>query len=244
LLTGLVLYPLARAGEVLRFYDEFASTVPDEINSAAALATLPDGTAVVGIAAAYNGPLDAGAKALEPLRHLGEPIMLQIEPKSYVQVQHWLDPFVPEGLQYYETAHFMRHIPSGAVEVLADAYARASSPHNLLFFQQLGNATNRVPADATAFGHRDAKYALVIVSAWSEAADSERHVAWARGVRAATASHATGGIYVNAIGQPGEWGTDVVRSAYGSNYRRLSELKRKYDPDNLFRHNQNIPPSA
>jgi FAD/FMN-containing dehydrogenase len=244
LLTGLAMYPLARAGEVLRAYDEFASTVPDELTSAAAFATLPDGTAVVGIAAAYNGPLDAGETALQPLQRLGAPLVLEIEPKSYARVQRWLEPFTPEGLQYYETAHLMRQIPSGLAEVLADAYARASSPRNLILFQQLGNAANRVPADATAFGHRDAKYSLIIVSAWDEADAAPPHQAWARGVRAASAPYATGGVYVNAIGQPSDSGSGVVRSAYGRNYQRLAELKRKYDPSNLFRHNQNILPSA
>ncbi len=244
LLTAMALYPLARAGEVLRFYHEFASTVPDEINSAAAFATLPDGTPVVGVAAAYNGPLDAGEQALQPLQRLADPIMLQVEPRPYQQVQRWLQPFTPEGLQYFETAHFVRDIPSGLIEVLADAYAAPSSPRNLMLFQQLGNAANRVPVDATAFGHRDARYALVIISGWTEPDQAHRHPTWARGVRTASAPFATGGVYVNAIGQASDSGAAVVRSAYGPNYQRLAELKRRYDPGNLFRHNQNIAPAT
>ncbi len=206
LLTVLAMYPLARAGEVLRFYDEFASTSPDEINTAAACATLPDGTPVVGIAVAYNGPLDAGEKAFERLQRLSDPIMLHVEPKPYIQVQQWLDPFTPEGLQYFETAHFLRQIPSRLVDALVDAYEATSSPRNLLLFQQLGNAANRVPVDATAFGHRDARYALVILSAWSDPEDGHRHATWARDVRTASAPFATGGVYVNAIGQPSDSG--------------------------------------
>jgi FAD/FMN-containing dehydrogenase len=242
LMTCLAFYPLDRAVEILSLYDEFAASVPDEINSAAGVGTLPEGP-VVAIAAAYNGPLDAGERALQPLRRFGEPLMLQVQPMPYVQVQHWLDAFTPEGQQYFETAHFMRDIPDGASEALLDAYHHTSSPGNLLFFQQLGNATNRVPTDATAFGHRDARYALILIAQWSDHAETARHAEWTRALRTATAPYATGGIYVNAIGRPTDSGSEIVRSAFGPNYKRLSELKRAYDPRNLFRHNQNITPT-
>jgi hypothetical protein len=238
LVTCLALYPLDRARDVLRFYDDFAHTVPDEVNTMAALATLPDGP-VVAIAAAFNGPPSAGEQAMERVRRFGEPLAVQVQSTPYVEVQHWLDPFLPEG-HYFETGHFMREIAPGAAEAVADAYARASSPGNLLVLQQLGNAANRVAPDATAFAHRDAMYSLVIISRWSDPATSALHHTWARDLRAATAGYATGGIYVNALGTPADSGAEVVRSAYGSNYPRLLELKRIYDPGNLFRHNQNI----
>src|SRR5262249_42406398 len=243
LLTALALYPLEQTRAVLRFYEEFANSIPDEVNTAAALATLPDGPAVTAIAAAYTGDLAAGEKALERLRRFGKPIDLQVAPMSYVQLQHWLDPFFPDGYHYYAAGPMMRNIPDEAADLMLEHYRTASSAGNLFVFQQLGNAANRVPNDATAFSHRDAKWDYVIVARWSDPAESETHFAWTRGVREALAPYATGGVYVNAVGLETEDGADIVRSAYGANYPRLARIKKKYDPSNLFRHNQNILPA-
>jgi FAD/FMN-containing dehydrogenase len=242
LLTSLVAYPLAQTRDVLRSYHEFASTVPDEVNTAAALGHLPGGgPPVVAIAAAYNGPLDTGEAVLRPLQRFGEPMLVQVEARPYIQVQHWLDPFLPEG-QWYETGHFMTDIPDGAASALLEAYANTSSPGNLVIFQQLGNAANRVPRDATAFAHRDARYALVIAAGWSEPAEAEVHYGWARALRTAVAPFATGGVYINMVGREAEYGAEMVRSAFGAHHTRLAALKQQYDPGNLFRHNQNIVP--
>jgi FAD/FMN-containing dehydrogenase len=126
---------------------------------------------------------------------------------------------------------------------MLDYYLKASSPGNILLLHQLGNAANRVPNDATAFGHRGAKWAFVIISCWADPSESEVHFAWSREVRQATAPYATGGVYVNNIGRQGEGGAESVSSAYGGNYARLAEVKKRYDPGNLFRHNQNIAPA-
>jgi FAD/FMN-containing dehydrogenase len=242
LLTSLTAYPLAQAREVLRFYDEFAGTVPDEVTTAAALGHLPGGgPPVVAITAVYNGPLDRGEVVLRPLQQFGAPLLAQTEPMPYVQVQHWLDAFTPEG-QWYETGHFMKDIPDGAADSLLEAYTHASSPGNLVIFLQLGNAANRVPHDATAFAHRDAKYALIVMARWSDPAESDVHFAWARALRDAVAPHATGGVYVNVLGREADSGATTVRSAFGAHHARLAALKTRYDPGNLFRHNQNIVP--
>jgi FAD/FMN-containing dehydrogenase len=242
LLTSLNIHPLSEAVGALRFFDDWAHTVPDEVTAAAALGHLPGGgPAVVALAAVYNGDLKKGEEVLRPLSQFGSPIMSQVETQPYVQVQHWLDAFTPEG-QWYETGHFLRDIPEAAAEAMMEGNAKASSPGNLQIIQSLGNAANRVPRDATAFAHRDARYGLVIAARWDDPAESEVHFAWARDLRTAVAPYATGGIYVNAVGKVDEYGADVVRSAYGSNHARLATLKTKYDPGNLFRHNQNIEP--
>jgi FAD/FMN-containing dehydrogenase len=243
LLTALVIYPLEQANDVLRFYHEFACSVPDELNTAAAVLTLPDGgPPVVGIAGCYNGDLRKGEAVFKPLRQFGQPLDVQIGPMSYLQVQHWLDPFFPEGFHYFETGHFMVDIAEAAADTLRDAYERTSSPGNVFVFQQQGNAVNRVPTEATAFAHRGAKYFLVIAARWADPAESVTHAAWARAARQALVPYATGGIYVNAIGREPDEGAEMVRSAYGSTYQRLVEVKKTYDPINVFRHNQNIRP--
>jgi hypothetical protein len=180
LLVGLVIFPLDRAREVLQFYNEFASSIPDELNTASGLATLEDGTPAVAIVGCYNGPLAEGEKVLRPLKEMSQPIMAQFAPMPYVQVQHLLDPFTPEGHQYYEKAHFITDIRDGVIDALIESYRTASSPGNLLVFQQQGNATNRVPQDATAYSHRDARYNLILIARWSDPGESEIHFKWTR----------------------------------------------------------------
>jgi FAD/FMN-containing dehydrogenase len=244
LLVGLVIFPLEQAMEVLRFYHEFASSIPDEVNTASGLATLEDGTPAVAIVACYNGPLDEGEKVLEPLRKLGQPIMAQFGPLPYVQVQHMLDPFTPEGNQYYEKGHFIVDITDGAIDALVESYRNTSSPGNLLIFQQQGNAVNRVPQDVTAYSHRDARYNLILIARWADPGESEIHFRWTRELWEELAPYSTGGVYVNNVGSEADDGATMIRSAYGANYPRLAQVKAKYDPTNFFRHNQNIKPAV
>jgi FAD/FMN-containing dehydrogenase len=242
LLVGVVIFPLDRAREVLQFYNEFASSIPDELNTASGLATLEDGTPAVAIVACYNGPLEEGEKVLEPLRQIGQPIMAQFDSMPYVQVQHLLDPFVPEGHQYYEKGHFITDIRDGAIDALIESYRTTSSPGNLLVFQQQGNAANRVSQDATAYSHRDARYNLILIARWSDPGESEIHFKWTRDLWEKLVPYSTGGVYVNNVGSEADDGATMIRSAYGANYQRLAAIKQKYDPNNLFRHNQNIRP--
>jgi FAD/FMN-containing dehydrogenase len=244
LLVGLVVFPLDKAKEVLRFYHEFASAAPDELNTASALVTLQDGTPAVGVIACYNGSLEEGKKVIKPLQAFGQPLLAQFDPMPYVQVQHLLDPFAPEEHQYYAKAHFVTDISDGAIDALIEAYRQTSSPGNLLVFQQQGNTVSRVPRDATAYAHRDARYNLVLIACWTDPGESEIHVRWTRDLWEGLVPYSTGGVYVNDIGSEADDGAAMIRSAYGANYPRLVEMKSKYDPANLFRHNQNIRPMA
>jgi FAD/FMN-containing dehydrogenase len=198
----------------------------------------------VAIVACYNGPLDEGEKVLEPLRKIGQPIMAQFGPMPYVQVQHLLDPFTPEGHQYYEKTHFISDISDGAIDALVESYRNTSSPGNLLVLQQQGNATNRVAPEATAFSHRDARYVLILIARWADPGESEIHFKWTRDLWEDLVPHTTGGVYVNSVGSEAADGATMIRSAYGANYPRLAQVKNKYDPTNLFRHNQNIKPEV
>jgi FAD/FMN-containing dehydrogenase len=240
--VGVVIFPLDRAREVLKFYNEFASSIPDELNTASGLATLEDGTPAVAIVACYNGPLEEGEKVLEPLRQIGQPIMAQFESMSYVQVQHLLDPFTPDGHQYYEKGHFITDIRDGAIDAMIESYRTTSSPGNLLVLQQQGNVANRVSQDATAYSHREARYNLILIARWSDPGESEIHFKWTRDLWEKLVPYSTGGVYVNNVGSEADDGATMIRSAYGANYQRLAAIKQKYDPTNLFRHNQNIRP--
>jgi FAD/FMN-containing dehydrogenase len=244
LLAGLILYPLAQAKDVLQFYHEYASSAPDALNTACGLLNLPDGTPAAAIGVCYNGALTEGEKAMRPLQKLGTPLADHIAPISYLAVQHLLDDATPEGNQYYEKAHFMRDIPAGAMDVMLEYFQNAPSPLSVPVFQQLGNAANRVAPDATAFGHRDARYNLILIADWTAPRDTEVNVTWTRELWEALRPYATGGVYVNNIGREADGDGALLRAAYGTNYQRLAAIKHTYDPANLFRHNQNITPVA
>jgi len=244
LVAGIAVYPFAHATAVLRFYRELAVTTPDALNTACALQTLPDGTRVVGIGVCYNGPPAEAERVLQPFQGLGTPLLTTIQPRSYYQVQHLLDGVTPAGHQYYGKSHFMARLDDAAIDTLLAHFAQVSSPLSVVVFQQLGNAANRVPAAATAFGHRDARYNLNLIGQWTERAEAARHIQWVRTLWEALVPYSTGGVYVTNVGSAAEEGTAVMRAAYGANYERLVALKQQYDPHNLFRHNQNINPAV
>jgi hypothetical protein len=175
---------------------------------------------------------------------LGIPLADHIAPMAYLAVQHLLDNATPEGNQYYEKSHFMRDIPAGAIGVMIEHFRQAPSPLSMPVFQQLGNAANRVAPDATAFGHRDTRYNLILLTDWAAPRDTEVNVTWTRELWEALRPYATGGVYVNNIGQEADGDGALFHAAYGGNYPRLAVMKHTYDPANLFRHNQNIQPAG
>ena len=244
LLVGLLIFPIDNAKRVLEFYNQFASNIPDELNTAAGLATLEDGTPVVALVGCYNGPIEDGEKCIKSFQELGEPIVNHVGPMPYQDVQHLFDVFTPDGKQYYEKAHFITEIPDGVIDTLIDAYKNTSSPGNILILQQQGNAANRVPQDAMAYSHRDARYNLLLIASWSDPGESEIHVKWTRDLWEALVPYSTGGTYINNVGREVDEGPDMMRSVFGANYPKLVELKNKYDPENFFRHNQNIKPTV
>ena len=205
--------------------------------------TLPDGTRVVGIGVCYNGPEAAAAKALQPFQQLGPPLLTTVQPRSYQEVQHLLDGVTPAGHQYYGKSHFMTGLEDGAIETLLAHFAQVSSPLSVVVFQQLGHAANRIPVEATAFGHRAARYNLNLIGQWTVRGEAERHIQWVRTVWQALVPYGTGGVYASNVGSEADEGVAGLRAAYGVNYERLRVVKQQYDPSNFFRHNQNITPA-
>ena len=146
LLAGMVLHPFTKAKEALAYYRDFAKAIPDEVNTMGGLLTSPDGDLMAVIAVCYNGSLDAGERVLRPLREFGPPVADQIRPMAYREVQTQLDAAAVRGRRYYFKSSFMRSISDDAIDALIDRFANVPSPHTLVFFQQLGNAANRVGA--------------------------------------------------------------------------------------------------
>ena len=241
-LGGFVMHPAPKAKEVLKFYDEFNRSVPDELTTFAGLLHSPHGDPVVGIGGVYHGPLDVGEEVLRPMKEYGPPVEDMLGPMPYTAVQTMLDQSAPPGWRYYDKACYMSNLSGDAIAVLVKHFSAVPSPHSVILLFQLGGAVSRVPKDQTAYFHRDAVYHLEIISAWQDPSEDEKNVRWVRELFEELGPFGSKGVYVNALGDEG--GERVV-AAYGApTYQRLTDLKNKYDPTNLFRLNQNIKPTA
>jgi len=241
-LAGMLLYPFAKAKEALAYYRDFAKAVPDEVNTMGGLLTSPDGDLMAVIAVCYNGSLDAGERVLRPLREFGPPVADQIRPMAYREVQTQLDAAAVRGRRYYIKSSFMRSISDDAIDALIDRFANVPSPHTLVFFQQLGNAANRIGMQETAFSQRDALCEWGCLSSWVDPAADGMNIGWTRALAEAMQPFSSGGAYITQMGVEAEEGADRIKDAFGPNYEQLVALKNKYDPTNLFRHNQNVKP--
>jgi FAD/FMN-containing dehydrogenase len=243
-LGGMVLYPFEKATEALAFYRDFSKAIPDEVNTIGGLLTSPDGVPVVAIAVCYNGSLDVGEKVLRPLREFGPPLADQIHPIAYRDMQTLLDAATVRGRRYYIKSSFMQSISDDAIDTLVARFATVPSPFTLVFFQQLGNAANRVGVGETAFSHRHALYEWGCLSSWLDPAADGVNIRWSRDLAEAMQPFSSGGAYITQMGIEAEEGAEPIKAAYGANYERLVTLKNTYDPTNLFRHNQNIRPTV
>jgi FAD/FMN-containing dehydrogenase len=241
LLAGPVFHPFSEAAKVLGFYQEFVQGVPDELTTAAALLHTPEGMPVAAMVGCWNGPFDAGERVLRPMREFGPPMADEIQPMPYAAIQSALDAAFPVGGRYYLKGCLMGEVTEEAIAVLVDHYARVPSPGTVVVLQQLGNAANRVDPAATAFSHRNARYDLVVIPAWNDPADDERHIRWARELHAAIEPFSLHALYVNGVGDDDQTG-DVRTAFRAETFQRLAALKTKFDPTNFLRLNPNIPP--
>jgi FAD/FMN-containing dehydrogenase len=238
-LAGSLVYEWKRVRDALRLYAEFSATAPDALCADAAMVTMPDGNHGFAISAFYAGPMDDGERVLRPLRQALPPVADRIGPISYVQLQKAGDASFPRGHRFYWKAQFLRQITEEAAHALINRFPSVPSPQSFFVFQQVGGAIGRVPRAATAYANRGAAYDTFPVSIWTDPAADEANMAWAREMYGALRPFAMDGVYVNNLGDEGD---DRVKAAYGENYNRLVTLKRRYDPDNLFRLNQNVRP--
>ena len=243
ILGGMLLYPFEQAGAVLRAARDFNQSSPDQMSVFGVLMTAPDGNKVIALLVCYNGPIEQGEALLRPLRERTNPMADLVAPITYEQQQTLLDDGFPFGLQNYWKSEFLKRLPDEAIDVLVEQFSAVPSPLSALVLEQFGGAYRRVGADETAFVHRDWDYNFLIIARWTDPAEADRNIQWARGVWQAVQPFASGGVYVNYL-EPGQEGADRVRAAYGPVYDRLVALKNRYDPSNFFRLNQNIRPTA
>jgi FAD/FMN-containing dehydrogenase len=240
---GMVAHSFERARDALRFFREFAHAAPDDLSPMAAFVTGPDGSKLLAIFVCYSGSLAEGERVLRPLRAFGPPLVDNISPMPYLQLQSLLEPGFPPGQQNFWKSNFLRELSDDAIDILIEGFRTVPSPTSAMAIEHLGGAVARMKDDETAFAHRNALFNLLIVGIWPNPADNRKHIEWVRGLWDAMQPYSTGGVYVNYLGQSADEGPERVRAAYGdAKYERLLALKRKFDPDNVFRLNQNIDP--
>ncbi|MBW2196523.1 MAG: FAD-binding oxidoreductase [Deltaproteobacteria bacterium] len=246
ILAGLLVFPMDQAKQVLEKYREFVKSAPEELNiwvilrKAPPLPFLPEnvhGKEVIVLAIFYAGDIAEGERLISPLRSFGDAYGEHIGTQPYAQWQQAFDPLLTPGARNYWKSHNFTELSDGALDSMIEFAGKLPSPQCEIFVGLIEGAANRVPSDAMAYGHRDAKFVLNVHGRWDEAAQDETCIAWARAFFKASAPYASAGAYVNFM--TGDEG-DRVAAAYGVNFARLQQIKKKYDPENIFHNNQNI----
>ena len=238
--SGLIAYPFDRARDVLKFFREITSGLPDELTIFGALLHAPDGVQIAVIIVCHCGSLGEAEAALQPVKKFGNPVLDTIGPTTYEATNMMLDAGFPRGALNYWKSSLIGELSDQAIDALIARFAACPSPMSALVLEHIHGAVTRVGVGETAFPHRREGYQLLVVSEWRDPADNARNVGWARDSYDAMRPHFTTGRYVNYLGD--DEGEDAVAAAYGPNYQRLRALKAKYDPNNLFQLNQNIRP--
>ena len=245
-------YALEDGRTALRAWRDFTATASDNISSLAVVWSVPDADAfpaelrrrpVVILASVYAGPTDEGARIMQPLRELATPLLDLSGPMPFTVLQTAFDPFFPKGRFYYWKSTNVHELNDACIDTILAAAASRPSHMSDIPIWHLGGALSRVAPEATAYGRRDAPYLVTAEATWTDSAQNDQNIHWARELVAAMRPYSRGGLYLNFAGF-GEEKEAMLRDAYGSNYDRLVAIKTQYDPGNVFRMNLNIPPTT
>ena len=249
LLAGPILWDASDAREVLRVYSDVIRDAPDELGTVVRFGTAPPLPAipeelhwrpVMMVGTCYAGRIEDGERVLRPLRASRAPLLDLVGPKPYVAFQSAIDSTVMHGWSYYWKSTHLPALRDDLIDVLAEHAFSSSSPRSYAAMFHLKGAVGRVSEGATAFGNRQASHAITLDAVWRPGEPfADRDTAWAKGFFAALGPFREG-VYVNFLA--GDEDPSRVREAYGAAYERLVDVKRKYDPKNVFHHNQNIRP--
>jgi hypothetical protein len=241
-LAGFVLYPRACAADLFAHYRDLLPGTPDELSTTFAFLSLPDGSPAVGIVAVWSGSLEKGAEVLAPLRTFGSPLADTIRPMPYTAAQSMLDAFVPAGARYYWKSNFVDVPDPGLIRVLESGADRSPSKASMVLLFEVKGEIRRVPREVMAFDHRDHRFEMSIIAEWADPNEDAANVEWARDVWTRAQPFVSAAVYANHM--TSDETPERVRAAYGpEKLARLSRLKAKYDPQNLFCSNHNIPPA-
>ena len=246
--AGIIFYDIKDAKSVFNFYRDFAKNSPDELTSLIVLRLAPPapflpkelhGKPVIGISLLYCGEIEEGKKIVEPLKKFGNPIIDLITVKPYLAHQAMFDAGQLTGNQYYWKSEYLPGVNDTCAEVLLNNLSKITSPLTGVLIFQLKGQIDKINHNETAIGNRDAAFVININSCWENPDESEKHIKWTRDFWKSVKPFSTGGVYVNFLADDDN---ERVKSAYKENYEKLVSLKKKYDPSNFFRLNQNIKP--
>jgi len=251
-MVGAIFYPLADAPAILPAWRDFMAAAPEELSSLAICWSIPPyepfppelhGTPIVAIAAAYCGPVEAGERVVQPLRELAEPVVDASRPWPWLGLQSGFDAIFGPGELRYWKSRALGELTGEAIGDILDFAGRRPSALSDIVIWHHGGAMSRVGETETAYGGRDANFLVTAEANWTDPAQNDEAISWAKELWDAMEPHSTGGVYLNFPGL-GEEGESLARAGHGVNYERLAALKAKYDPENLFRMNINIPPAG
>lgn len=247
--AGPMLWPLEQAADALKFYREFLPQAPEELNGFFAFLTVPPAPPfpealhkrpMCGVVWCYAGSPEKGDAALRPVRKAARPAFEHLGPMPYPALQSAFDELYPPGLQWYWKADFVKEISDEAVALHVKHGSQVPTLQSTMHLYPIDGAVHRVGKNETAFSFRDATWSAVFVGVDPDPANNERIIGWAREYGDALHPFSAGGAYVNFMMEEGQ---ERIRATYRDNYDRLAAIKKKYDPANLFRVNQNIQPA-
>ncbi|MBR0670664.1 FAD-binding oxidoreductase [Neoroseomonas soli] len=241
---GLIAFPFSAAWDVLRHFRDVTASLPDEISVFGGLVHAPDGSGekLAAMVMCHCGTLAEGEAAVQPIKRFGAPALDAVGPMPYSEMNAMLDGAFPRGALNYWKSSFLASLTDEAIRTMIDCFARCPTPMGQMLLEHFHGAVTRVGVTDTAFPHRTAGYNMLVLSEWLDPGATEDCIAWARQSYDALRPFMGAGRYVNYIGE--DEGSDATAAAYGPNYRRLQQVKAKYDPANVFHVNQNIRPAA
>ena len=246
---GPTLWPIEMAGEAMRWWRDFTAAASEDMYGFFKFLNVPPappfperlhGSTMCGVVWCYSGPAEKAEEAFAPVRRFGPPVFEHLGPMPIAALNSAFDPLLPPGLQWYWKGDFVRELGEEAIGLHAHFGSALPSALSTMHMYPVDGAVHRVAADGTAFRYRDCRWSCVIAGIDPEPANKDRISAWAKDYWSALHPHSAGGAYVNFMMEEGQ---ERVRATYGENYGRLAAVKRRYDPDNFFRANQNIAPA-
>ena len=247
--AGPMLWPLEHAAEIMRWYRDFITKAPNSITGFFAFLTVPPGPPfpehlhnkkMCGIVWCYTGPAKKAEQVFKPIRAFKTPALDLVGPIPHPVLQSMFDGLYPPGLQWYWKADFVRELSDQAIALRVQHGSKLPTMHSTVHLYPINGAARRVKNNATPWSYRDAVWAEVMVGVDPDPANKEKITTWARDYWTALHPYSAGGAYVNFMMDEGD---DRIRATYGKNYDRLAKVKKRYDPANLFRVNQNIKPA-
>jgi FAD/FMN-containing dehydrogenase len=247
---GVVAWPASEAPGVLELFRTMAAEAPLKLTLVALMRPAPPapwlpkeihGKPIVAILACHSGPPEEGEKAVAPIKAFGKPVGDVLVRRPYAQMQSLLDATQPKGRRYYWKSEYLPSIEPALITKYIEQAARIRSPHGAVILFQMEGALNQLDDGHSAVGNRDAHYALNVAAAWDDPAEDAANIDWARSAWNDLKSFSTGGTYLNFLTE--DEGPERTAAALGSGLKRLAEIKKRWDPENMFRTNRNIVPA-